>query len=559
MGRLLLILLMASLATSAAASWRAVLVGVDDYRAAEIADLRCAESDARLMRDTLARLGVARDGMSLLLGADAPRDAIRRAVIHRASEAASDDRVLIYFSGHGGTTVAAGGETALAIYPWDGRPADSRSAISLADLASWVADVGEALIVLDCGFVLPSEPALYSPHRVKSLGGPPAVLRRASRPANVTLIVSEPGPHGTLESATLRQGVLTHHIARALSGTADVNRDGWVTPYELVTHAAGKMRENAYAQEASLVGDRGMARALPTVPMQARPAPGGRPPVAGPPELMLRVEQTSSDPRVARLTRALQAALAAEPHVRLARGGQPPDGVLILGGANATTVSVDLLVRYVNPNAGAESNALRYSRATDDTVAAAADAIAARLAGTIAEASARKAIAILDNPHSPLRLGLEAPRRLRIGDTLTLTLTPTSDCYLILLNLSTDGSLNVLYPNGFVEGNHVRAGDTVTIPGPDWKMRAYGPAGIEIVKAIATTSPVDLGGIDLTALMAKDVYSVAAGDSPETLRRLAESLMADFPTHEWAIDVATIVVGDIPTGRKDPLELNALE
>ncbi|MEO2006066.1 MAG: hypothetical protein ABGY41_18430, partial [Candidatus Poribacteria bacterium] len=78
-------------------------------------------------------------------------------------------------------------------------------------------------------------------------------------------------------------------------------------------------------------------------------------------------------------------------------------------------------------------------------------------------------------------------------------------------------------------------------------------------KAIATRSPVDLGNVDLKALMVKGVYSLAPDDSPETLRRLAESLRSGMPSHEWAIDVATIVVGDPPVGRKDPLELNALE
>ncbi len=560
MARLLPLLLLAvSIVTPASARWRAVFSGVNDCRSFEIANLKYAEGDAYLMRDTLGRLGVASDGMSLLVGGAATREAILRGVTDRASETAPGDQLLVYFSGHGGTVLGADGEPALAILPWDGDPSDPLSAISLVELATRVADAGEAFIVLDCGFAASADPSSYAPNRVKSVGGPPAVLRGESLPPSVTLILSEPSPHAALESATLRGGVLTHHLVSALTGTADADGSGSVTPYELVAHAAARMRENAYAQEASLVGDRGMPRAFPAVAPGARSAPGGRPPMKGPSELMLRVEQTSSDPRVARLAQVLESELSGESHVRLASEDQPPDGVVIVGATNATGRAIDLLARYVNPNAGADSIALRFSEATEDTLDAAAAAIASRLSPTIAEAAARKAIATLDNPHSPLRLGLEAPRTLRIGDTLTLTLTPSSDCYLILLNLSTDGSLNVLYPNGFVQGNEVKAGETVTVPGPGWKMRAYGPPGIEIVKAIVTTSPVDLGEIDLAALMARDVYSLAAGDSPETLRRLAESLTMDFPTHEWAIDVATIVVGDIPTGRKDPLELNALE
>jgi hypothetical protein len=255
----------------------------------------------------------------------------------------------------------------------------------------------------------------------------------------------------------------------------------------------------------------------------------------------------------------LRADLGRESHVLLARGDQPPDGLILVGGAEATADSIDFIVRYVNPNAGADRVALRFSGATADTVAIAATAIAARLAAPVAIAAAWKAIATLDNPHSPIRLRLDVPGRLAIRDTLALTLTPSVDCYLILLNLSTDGSLNVLYPNGFGGSAMLAGGETITVPGAGWQMRVYGPPGVEIVKAIATLSPVDLGGVDIEALMADGVYSLGPGDSAETFWRLAEALRSSLPTHEWAVDVATIVVGEIPFGRKDPLELNTLE
>lgn len=556
---LTVLLLSCGCVASSAAGWQATLVGVSDYRSKEIADLMYAESDVRLMRDAVARPGAASADVSVLVGEDAAKAGVRRGIAARIASAAAGDSLLFYFSGYGGTVVGADGVSRPVVWPWDGEPDDPSSAIPVADLLSWLADGPDALLILDCGFGSPSDASLYSPHRVKAIGDRAGSAFAGPPSANVTVLLAEAGSRPALESATLRRGVLTHHLVNGLTGAADADGDGWIRPGELVAHAATRMRESAYPQEASIVGASPESVAFQVVRPGARSAPRGADPVGGAPELILRVEQTSADPRVTRLVDALRAELGGESHVRLARAEQPPDGVLLVGATEETSDSIDFIARYVNPNAGADTIALRFSDATADTVAGAARAIASRLSAPIAEAAARKAIATLDNPHSSIRLRLDAPGRLAIGDTLSLTLTPSVDCYLILLNLSTDGSLNVLYPNGFVDGNKVAGGETITIPGADWQMRAYGPPGVEIVKAIATVAPVDLGDVDLKALMAKGVYSLAPDDSPDTLRRLAAALRSDMPTHEWAIDLATVVVGELPVGRKDPLELNALE
>lgn len=465
----------------------------------------------------------------------------------------------MHFSGHGGSVTGSDGEQIPVIWPWDAEPNDPQSAIPVAELLSWAAGPHDTLVILDCGFGTASDPSFYAPNRIKSLGGAPISRPVGAPPQNVTLLLAGYGRSPALESSTLRHGVLTHYVARALTGTADADGDGLIRLPELVPHAGARMHEAGYLQGMSLLGLSPVRLAFPTSPRGARSSPRRAGAPGGPPELILRVEQTSTDARVARLAAALGTQLGRASHVRLARANQPPDGVVLVGADNETETSIDFIVRYVSPNAGADRAALRFSGATEGMVERAALAIAERLGPPIAKAAARKAIATLDNPHSPIRLRLRSPSRVAIGDTLSLTLTPSVDCYLILLSLSTDGSPNVLYPNGFVGGNLLTGGETVTIPGPAWEMRAYGPPGVEIVKAIATRSPVNLGNVDLKALMAKGVYSLAPDDSPETLRRLAESLRSGMPTHEWAIDVATIVVGDPPVGRKDPLELNALE
>jgi hypothetical protein len=85
--------------------------------------------------------------------------------------------------------------------------------------------------------------------------------------------------------------------------------------------------------------------------------------------------------------------------------------------------------------------------------------------------------------------------RSAIGHTVCFRVGSDRDCYLTLIDIGTDGSTTVLFPNKAHPDAFVRAHEPISIPsaGMGFSIRIQGPCGREMVKAIATSRPVDLG------------------------------------------------------------------
>jgi len=80
-------------------AYRALIIGINDYKDPNIPDLETAANDARAMADLLRkRYGFK---VKLLLDRKATRKAIYQALRNLASSAKPDDNVLIYYAGHG--------------------------------------------------------------------------------------------------------------------------------------------------------------------------------------------------------------------------------------------------------------------------------------------------------------------------------------------------------------------------------------------------------------------------------------------------------------------------
>lgn len=113
LSRLLLGVVLASMALAAQAESRAVLVGVSDYTLLD-ADLQGPSSDVALMVETLAARGMPLAEMTVLVSdasglpadlrqiAPPTRAAILQALGETAARSAAGDTVVFYFSGHGG-------------------------------------------------------------------------------------------------------------------------------------------------------------------------------------------------------------------------------------------------------------------------------------------------------------------------------------------------------------------------------------------------------------------------------------------------------------------------
>jgi hypothetical protein len=136
------------------------------------------------------------------------------------------------------------------------------------------------------------------------------------------------------------------------------------------------------------------------------------------------------------------------------------------------------------------------------------------------EQGARR-LAALENPARPFPLDFSlggGKRSFRLGETIHFRARSGRDGYLTVVDLGTDGTVSVIFPNELVPDNRVRAGQQITLPTPEMNIEfvAEEPAGQGIVRAFVTERPLNLrsqGG----AIRSQDIAEAlrqAAGESP---------------------------------------------
>lgn len=112
-----------------------------------------------------------------------------------------------------------------------------------------------------------------------------------------------------------------------------------------------------------------------------------------------------------------------------------------------------------------------------------------------------KKLASLDSPYPDFKLDLWTDKSeplYYIGkDYVTFNFKSEKDCYLTLIDVGTDGTITILFPNRTCQDNKITAGKVYKIPSEDmgFKIKVAGPAGQELVKAIATENPLDLSAM----------------------------------------------------------------
>ncbi|MBI3947335.1 MAG: caspase family protein [Armatimonadetes bacterium] len=134
-----------------------------------------------------------------------------------------------------------------------------------------------------------------------------------------------------------------------------------------------------------------------------------------------------------------------------------------------------------------------------------------------------KRLALLQNPAPPFRVkawveGDQPPKKLE-GEKIVFKFRAERDCYLNLIDCGTSGKVTVLFPNAFHKDNRIQAGREYAIPSDEmgFDIETQGPAGLELVKAVATVKPLNLLGFD---------FSTLAQDRPFLTRDLDESVAA---------------------------------
>ena len=118
------------------------------------------------------------------------------------------------------------------------------------------------------------------------------------------------------------------------------------------------------------------------------------------------------------------------------------------------------------------------------------------------------------------------PRKYRIGDRIVVYFRSDEDCYLTLFNIGTSGKLTILFPNYLFQNNFTRADRIYAIPGDEYpfEYELSGPPGVEKIKAIATTSKLNLMDFEFSReeFFHSVESSVAARDISIVAKRMEE-------------------------------------
>ena len=125
------------------------------------------------------------------------------------------------------------------------------------------------------------------------------------------------------------------------------------------------------------------------------------------------------------------------------------------------------------------------------------------------------------------------PGKYRIGDKIVVYFRSDEDCYLTLFNIGTSGKLTILFPNYLFQNNFTRADRIYAIPGDEYpfEYELSGPPGVEKIKAIATTSKLNL--LDFEFSREEFFHSVESSVAARDISIVAKKI-GDVPVDSWA-------------------------
>jgi len=133
-------------------------------------------------------------------------------------------------------------------------------------------------------------------------------------------------------------------------------------------------------------------------------------------------------------------------------------------------------------------------------------------------------------------------RGYKIGDKITVFFRSGRDCYLHLFNLGTSGRVTVLFPNQLSQDNLINAGETYAIPGEGYpfEYEITGPSGIERIKAIATTTHIDLVDLDFSGQ--EGVFHATERSAAARDVKVVEKRVRELPLTGWAETMCQFIV-----------------
>ena len=222
----------ATITTGYEKSW-AIVIGIDDY--AKWPKLEYASRDAQAIADTLTgQFGFPSSQVIVLKNREATRNNILAAFHDRLGDGRTqkNDRVFVFFAGHGATRQLASGRDLGYIIPVDSDPKEFASdAIAMTD----VQNIAESLPAKHVLFVMD---ACYSGLGLTRGASSSSFLRENARRSARQMLTAGGTDQQVADSGPNGHSVFTWVLLQALSGKGDLNGDGLITGTELAAYVA---------------------------------------------------------------------------------------------------------------------------------------------------------------------------------------------------------------------------------------------------------------------------------------------------------------------------------
>lgn len=218
--------------TGYANSW-AVVIGIDEY--AKWPKLQYAARDAQAVRETLIeKFGFATERVISLNNAQATRQGILAAFHDKLAHGGvqKNDRIFVFFAGHGATVKLSSGRDLGYIIPSDADPKQiSTDAIAMTEIQN----IAESLEAKHLFFVMD---ACYSGLGLTRGATNTSFLRENGKrigrqmltAGGADQLVADGGPNG--------HSIFTWTLLQGLAGKGDLNGDGLITATELAAYVA---------------------------------------------------------------------------------------------------------------------------------------------------------------------------------------------------------------------------------------------------------------------------------------------------------------------------------
>jgi len=238
----------------------ALVIGIDQYKTWP--RLQHAVRDARAIQETLqTQFGFKPENVTTLTDGEATRANILRTLNGMARKGADgklkrDDRVFVFFAGHGSTRKLPSGRDVGYIIPVDAGTDDLQTdAIAMPQLQ----ELGEALPAKHAFFVIDACYSGLGLTRGGAPGGSANFVRDNARRLGRQMMTAGGADQQVADDGPGGHSVFTWTLLQALSGKADLNGDGLITATELAAYVAPAVSSIAHQTPAfgSLPGSEG--------------------------------------------------------------------------------------------------------------------------------------------------------------------------------------------------------------------------------------------------------------------------------------------------------------